>query len=71
MGEQANLKKQFILHIMYNMVAFSAIFAIFGMAMYVMVRNITFSSIDNQLKEAQNKFVNINEKLEENGRAHV
>ena len=63
-GEQANLKKQFILHIMYNMVAFSAIFAIFGMAMYVMVRNITFSSIDNQLKEAQNKFVNINEKLE-------
>lgn len=63
-GEQANLKKQFILHIMYNMVAFSLIFAIFGMAMYGMVRNITFSSIDNQLKEAQNKFVNINEKLE-------
>ncbi len=64
MGEQQNLKRQFILHIIYNMIAFSSIFIIFGILMFLMVRNITFSSIDNQLKDAQNKFVDMNEKLE-------
>ncbi len=64
MGEQQNLKKQFILHIMYNMIAFSTIFIIFGMLMFLMVRNITFASSDNQLSEARNKFVDITEKLE-------
>ena len=64
MGEQQNLKRQFILHIMYNMIAFSTIFIIFGILMFLMVRNITFASSDNQLSEARNKFVNITEKLE-------
>lgn len=64
MGEQQNLKKQFILHIFYNMIAFSLIFIVFGIFVFFMVNNITFSSVDKQLKESKNKFSEINVKLE-------
>ena len=56
MEEQKLLKKQFVLHIIYNMIAFAVIFILFGILMFVMVRNITFSSVDKQLIEAQNEF---------------
>lgn len=64
MEEQKALKKQFVLHIIYNMIAFSIIFSIFGGIMFLMVRNITFSSIDQQLREVRKKFSSTNEKLE-------
>ena len=56
MEEQRILKKHFFMHILYNMVAFAVIFTFFGMFMFAMIRNITFSAVDNQLREAQNKF---------------
>lgn len=61
MEEQKLLKKQFILHIIYNMIAFALIFIVFGIFMFFMVKNITFSSVDKQLKEAKNKFSELNE----------
>lgn len=64
MEEQKLLKKQFILHIFYNMTAFAVIFTAFGIFMFFMVKNITFSSVDKQLKEAKNEFSEINENLE-------
>lgn len=54
MEEQKRLKKQFIIHIFYNMVAFAAIFVVFGIFMFAMVKNITFASVDKELIKAQN-----------------
>lgn len=64
MEEQSVLRKHFIMHIVYNMIAFSFVFIIFGVFVFFMVRNITFSSVDKELIEAQNQFFNINERLE-------
>lgn len=64
MEEEKILRKQFILHIIYNMFAFSIIFIVFGIFVFFMVRNITFSSVDKQLKDAKQNFFDINEKLE-------
>ena len=64
MEEQKILKKCFILHIIYNMIAFSVTFIVFGVFVFFMVKNLTFSSVDKQLREAKNQFSNINEKLE-------
>ncbi len=64
MEEQKLLKKQFILHIAYNMVAFSIIFFSFGIFMFFMIRNLTFSSVDKQLQDAKNQLAERNVKLE-------
>lgn len=64
MEEQKILKKQFVLHVFYNMIAFATIFICFGIFMFFMVKNITFSAVDNQLKESRNKFNEINVKIE-------
>lgn len=64
MEEERVLKKQFILHIFYNMIAFSIIFIVFGIFVFCMVKNITFSSVDKQLKESKDKFSEINVKWE-------
>ena len=64
MEEEKLLKKQFILHIIYNMIAFSVIFIVFGFFMFSMVRKITFSSVDRQLNEAKNEFSQINSDIE-------
>lgn len=64
MEEEKILRKQFILHIIYNMFAFSIIFIVFGIFVFFMVRNITFSSVDKQLNDAKQNFFDINEKLE-------
>ena len=64
MEEQNLLKRQFVLHIIYNMIAFSVIFISFGFFMFLMIRNITFSSVDKQLIEAKNEFNQINSNFE-------
>ena len=64
MEKEKLLKKQFILHIIYNMIAFSVIFIVFGFFMFSMVRKITFSSVDRQLNEAKNEFCQINSDIE-------
>lgn len=64
MEEEKLLKKQFFLHIIYNMIAFAIIFIVFGFFMFTMVRKITFSSVDRQLNEAKNEFNEINSNFE-------
>lgn len=64
MEEEKLLKKQFILHIIYNMIAFSVIFIVFGFFMFAMIKNITFSSVDKQLHDAQNELNQINSNFE-------
>lgn len=49
---------------MYNMIAFALIFIIFGIFVFTMVRNITFSTVDKQLREAKNEFTEMNVNLE-------
>lgn len=64
MEEERRLKKQFFLHVAYNLIAFSVIFVAFGIFMFFMVKSITFSSVDKQLKDARNQFAEMNVKLE-------
>ena len=60
MEEQEILKKQFYKHMVYNMVAFAIIFIAFGIFVFFMVKNITFSAVDKQLHEAQNMTIGKN-----------
>ena len=46
------------------MVAFAAIFVVFGIFMFVMVRNITFSTVDKELRMAQNELIDMKMNLE-------
>lgn len=62
MDEKKKLKKQFILHISYNMIVFAIIFIIFGIFIFLMLKNIMFSFVDKQLFEAKKEFSQINEK---------
>lgn len=55
MEEQSTLKKQFILHILYNMIAFSIIFCLFGVIVFLEVKRVVFYSVDEQLIEAKNQ----------------
>ncbi len=64
MEEQQKLRRQFFVHIVYNMIAFALIFIAFGIFMFYMVRNITFSAVDAQLKEAKNDFADVTVTLE-------
>ena len=64
MEEQRNLRKQFFIHIVYNMIAFALIFIAFGICMFGMIRTITFSATDNQLRETKNEFADVQVTLE-------
>lgn len=59
MEEQRLLKKQFMLHVLYNMVTFSIIFIAFGIFMLYMMRSMTFSTVDKKLEEAQHQYNDI------------
>jgi two-component system sensor histidine kinase CiaH len=67
MSEQERFKEQLIKHMIYNIIAFSIIFLMFGFIACFMIRNITFSSVDLELKksaeiytENQSNFNNFN-----------
>lgn len=64
MEEEKQLRKQFILHVFYNMIAFATIFIAFGIFMFFMVRRITFSVADKQLQDTKNEFADIQTNLE-------
>ena len=63
MEEEKLLKKQFVLHILYNMVAFALILSAFGIFMSFMIKNITFSSVDKQLQDAKSEIIGMNDKF--------
>ena len=53
-----------MLHIAYNMIAFATIFIAFGIFMFYMIRSITFSETDKQLRETKTEFADIQTNLE-------
>ena len=57
MSEQDRFKGQIIKHTLYNIFAFTIIFLIFGILVFFLVRNITFSSVDLTLKESANLYL--------------
>ena len=57
MNEQDRFKKQIVKHTLYNISAFAIIFLIFGILVFFLVRNITFSSVDLTLKECANLYL--------------
>lgn len=56
MNDQQILKKQLINHFINNWLIFVAIFAVFGGMVIIMFNMITYSSLDNELKEASTVF---------------
>ncbi len=62
--EQRKLRKQFLIHILYNMIAFALIFIAFGIFMFYMIKHITFSVADHELKEAKSEFADVQVTLE-------
>ena len=57
MSEQDRFKGQIIKHTLYNISAFTIIFLIFGILVFFLVRNITFSSVNLTLKESANLYL--------------
>ncbi len=57
MNEQDRFKKQIVKHTLYNISAFAIIFLIFGILVFFLVRNITFSSVELTLKECANLYL--------------
>lgn len=55
MSEQELLKNKLVKHMIYNIIAFAAIFCVFGMFVFIMVRNITYNSVDNELYDSKMK----------------
>ncbi len=62
MSEQEQFRKQIIKHTFYNIIAFAIIFSVFGILVFCLVRNITYSSVDITLKECASMY----EELENN-----
>lgn len=57
MNDQQILKKQLLKHFINNWLIFVAIFAVFGGVVIIMFNMITYSSLDNELKEASTVFL--------------
>lgn len=61
MEEQEELKNKLIKHVFYNIVGFAVIFVIFGMFMFILVRNITYRNAEKSLIESKNQIIQFNE----------
>ena len=59
MEEQENLKNKLINHVIYNIIGFSAIFIVFGIFVFIMVKDITYSSVNKALYESQVEISNM------------
>lgn len=57
MKEKDELKFKLIKHIIYNIIVFIVIFLIFGLFVFIMVRNIIYSNVDNELYKSQNQIL--------------
>lgn len=61
MKEEAEIRSKFFKHIFYNVCVFIIIFMIFGLFVFFMVKNIVYTSIDNELLEAKKELQNMND----------
>ena len=57
MKEQDTLRKQLLIHMFYNLVAFALIFSVFGMIIAFTFKYITYSSIDQELINTAKIFI--------------
>ena len=64
MNEQDRFKKQLLKHTLYNICAFEIIFSIFGILIFCLVRNITYSSVDLTLKECADIYLEADNNLQ-------
>ena len=51
------LKKQLVIHMVYNLIAFALIFSVFGLIVAFLFETITYSSIDKELIKTANVFI--------------
>ena len=58
MKEKETLRNKLIIHIFYNLVAFSLILLIFGIFVFITVKNIVYISVDRELLEIVNNLTN-------------
>lgn len=58
------LKKQLVIHMVYNLIAFAIIFSIFGLIVASMFKFITYSSLDKQLLDTANVFIKDGKKMD-------
>lgn len=64
MEEQEVLKNKLIKHIIYNIIGFAAIFIIFGIFIFFLVKGVTFSSVIKDLYDSKKQILDIdNEKI--------
>lgn len=69
MEEKDELKFKLIKHLIYNITVFIAIFLFFGLFVFIMMRNIIYSNVDNELYKSQNLIIemeNINDNFYSN-----
>ena len=59
MKEQDTLRKQLLIHMFYNLVAFALIFSVFGMIIAFTFKYIIYSSIDQELINTAKIFIAI------------
>lgn len=53
MNEEKQIRNNLIKLMLYNIIAFSVIFTIFGLFMFIMIKQITYSTVDRELKESK------------------
>lgn len=64
MEEQEVLKNKLIKHIIYNIIGFAAIFIVFGIFIFFLVKGVTFSSVIKDLYDSKKQILDIdNEKI--------
>lgn len=63
MNEQETLKKQLINHMVYNWIVVASIFTIFGIIVIFMFNTITYSSLDKELIETANLFIESDKRI--------
>ncbi len=56
MNEKDNLNNQILKHMKYNLIAFTIIFIMFGIFIFITVSRITYSSVDKELLNAIDQF---------------
>lgn len=64
MKEQDTLRKQLLIHMFYNLVAFALIFSVFGIIIAFTFKYITYSSIDQELINTAKVFIDDEKKLD-------
>lgn len=60
MNEEISLRNSLIKHMAYNIFAFAIILSIFAIFMFVIIKNVTYSSIDEELLNAKSELMQLN-----------